>query len=776
MNQLEDSKTRLIKLLTSLGDAQMEQQNFTTAIEHYERILSLGIEEPIVYSSLSKAYIRLKRLDTKAINIYRKTLQFDPQDREVCDVLAEFYLAQKRVDKEVISIFTQAINLKSRHIGKILPALIKKYLEEKDVTSALTIAEKGLDFPEYQSEALKYFVELSLKINQYDHPLEILKSKYRLSPVQDFLISMGRVLNEKQAYFAQQGQPLILTVEECELGYKLLKMDLVLQQIADVQFINTLSLLIFQSFEQQKQSQKVEDSEFQFFFKNVHPSTIIKQGFTGQNFEYLNIDFFEVIWERMNKSPGETTPPNRRLLQQILNKNQNIVGIAIKFNNLKIPANQSLNQPEKKVFSQQVSTITEHLGRKNKYLFRFTVESCLGLTSWYPELVNDIIEVMRIFEKEQQKIPVTERCEISVSLNLLPNPELQALNFFKNFNSLLQLNEINTNGKLNENNRLLISEHFYQQAAHNVTFRVDNLGKFALKYNLQPETIYHIDWVDPMARLRTGMLKKLGRFEILEELDPSESYSIYKGRDNLLERMVLIKTVRSLPIRNQKQTISLTEYFMREAREAGKLDHRNIILVYDVGEEAGFYYLAREYFEGQNLHEISKNFDLNDVRRLVKIFIQICMAIKFAHQQNILHKNLKPANIIVSSQDEVKVTDFGNGTNFIKAEINKANWIDTLNYQPPEQIAQNYTDFRTDVYSIGVLLYEFLLKRRPLDSDELITIRDHLKKDIPQLPSEINPGLNKLFDKIIINTLARNPNARYPNVQYIIQDLYEMIK
>ncbi|MBN2089355.1 protein kinase, partial [candidate division KSB1 bacterium] len=118
----------------------------------------------------------------------------------------------------------------------------------------------------------------------------------------------------------------------------------------------------------------------------------------------------------------------------------------------------------------------------------------------------------------------------------------------------------------------------------------------------------------------------------------------------------------------------------------------------------------------------------------------------------------------------------GNVTNLIKAEINKANWIDTLNYQPPEQIAQNLTDFRTDVYSMGVLLYEFLLKRRPLDSDELITIRDHLKKDIPQLPSEINPGLNKLFDKIIINTLARNPNARYPNIQYIIHDLYEMIK
>ncbi|MBN2090676.1 protein kinase, partial [candidate division KSB1 bacterium] len=642
MNQLEDSKTRLIKLLTSLGDVQMEQQNFTGAIEHYERILSLGIEEPIVYSSLSKAYVRLNRLDTKAINIYRKTLYFDPQDKEVCDVLTDYYLSQKRFDKEIISIFTQALNLNSKYVGKIIPTLIKIYLEEKDVASALQIAEKGLDFPDYQLVAMNYFVELSLKSSQYDHALQVLKSKYRHSSLQDFLIGIGRVIVEKQAFLAHQGNQLILSVEECELCYKLLKMDLMLQQIADVQFINTLSLLIFQSFEQQ-QSQKVEDSEFQFFFKNVPPSTIIKKGFSGKNFGYLNIDFFEIIWDRMNKSPGELTSQNRRLLQQIMNKNQRIVGIAIKFKNLKITPNHALNSPVKKIFSPHISSIAEQLGRKNKYLLRFTIDSCLALTAWYPELTSDIVEILRGFEKEQQKNPLSEQCEISVGLNILPNPELQAVDFFKNFGLLLQLNEINTNGRLNENNRLLISEPFYHETQKNVAFRFEDLGKFVLKYHHEPESVYHIDWVDPMARLRTGMLKKLGRFEILKELEPSEFYSIYKGRDNLLERMVLIKTIRNLPTRNPKQTTPLTEYFMREAREVGKLNHRNIILVYDVGEEAGFYYLAREYFEGQNLNQISENFDLNDLRRLVKIFIQICTAIKFGHQQNILHKNLKPA-------------------------------------------------------------------------------------------------------------------------------------
>jgi tRNA A-37 threonylcarbamoyl transferase component Bud32 len=776
MNQLEDSKTRLIKLLTSLGDAQMEQNNYTGAIEHYERILSLGIEEPIVYSALSKAYVRLNRLDTKAINIHRKTLQFDARNKEVCDVLTDFYLSQKRADNEAIAVLTQSLNLNSQHVAKIIPALIKIYLEQSNIDSAIKIAEKGLVFPDYQSVALKYFIELSLKNNRFDHTLEVLKVKYQHLPIQDILIGIGRVLVEKQAFLAKQGNPLFLTVEECELSYKLLKMELALQQIADVQFINTLSLLIFQSYENQQQSQKVEDSEFQFFFKNIHPKTIIKQGFSGKNFEYINIDFFEILWERLNKGPNDLPSPNKRLLQQVMNTKQQLVGIAIRLKNPRSGPDYSANQKGQKTVTQCLSTLADQLARKNKFLLRMTVESCLALTSWYPELTNDIVELLRGFEKGQQKSPATERIEISVSMNFLPNLENQVIEFFKNFSILLEINEINTNGKLNENNRLLISEQFYQEIKKSLTYQFEDLGKYALKYHIQPAAVYHLDWVDPLARLKTGMLKKLGRFEILEELDSSEFYSVYKGRDNLLERMVLIKAVRNVSSRNPKQTLPLTDAFTREAREVSKLNHRNIILVYDVGEEAGFYYVAREYFEGQNLHQLAKNFDIKDLKRLVRIFIQICTALKFAHQQNIFHKNLKPTNIILSSQDEVKVTDFGGVSSQIKAEVNKANWIDTLNYQPPEQIAQNLIDFRADIYAVGVILYEFLLKRRPLDSDELITIRDHIKKDIPQLPSELNPELNKMFDKIIINTLSRNPNARYPNIQYVIQDLYEIIK
>lgn len=776
MNQLEDSKARLIKLLTSLGDAQMEQNNYTGAIEHYERILSLGIEEPIVYSALSNAYVRLKRLDTKAINIYRKTLQFDTRNKEVGDVLTDFYLSQKRTDNEAITVLTQSLNQNSQHVAKIIPTLIKIYLEQNNIDSAIKIAEKGLNFPDYQSEALRYFIELSLKNNRFDHTLEVLKVKYRHSPVQDILIGIGRVLVEKQAFLAKQGNPLFLTVEECELSYKLLKTELTLHQIADVQFINTLSLLIFQSYENQQQSQKVEDSEFQFFFKNIHPKTIIKQGFSGKNFEYINIDFFEIIWERLNKGPNDLPSPNKRLLQQVMNTKQHLVGIAIRLKNPRSGPDYSANQKGQKTVTQCLSTLADQLARKNKFLFRLTVESCLALTSWYPELMNDIVELLRGFEKDQQKSPATERIEISVSMNLLPNLENQVIEFLRNFSILLEINEINTKGKLNENNRLLVSEQFFQEIKKNLTYQFEKLGQFTLKYHIQPTTVYHIDWVDPLARLKTGMLKKLGRFEILEELDASEFYSVYKGRDNLLERMVLIKAVRNVSARNPKQTIPLTDAFTREAREVGKLDHRNIILIYDVGEEAGFHYVAREYFEGQNLHQLAKNFDIKDLKRLVRIFIQICTALKFAHQQNIFHKNLKPTNIILSSQDEVKVTDFGGVSSQIKAEVNKANWIDTLNYQPPEQIAQNIADFRADIYAVGVILYEFLLKRRPLDSDELITIRDHIKKDIPQLPSEVNPELNKMFDKIIINTLSRNPNVRYPNIQYVIQDLYEMIK
>jgi len=787
MTQYEDKKARLIKLLTSLGDSQMERKNYTGAIEHYEKILGFGIEEPIIFTSLSKAYIQLDRYDTKALNIYRKTLNYDPDNLEVCDYLSKYYLRIKRRDDEAVKVFNQAIKLKSNNVKEIVPTLINMYLEQDEIASAIRVAIKGLNFTEVRDVALNYFVELSIQNQEFDSAIEVLKHNYRRTRLQDFLIGFGRILVEKHAWLASQGKVFLISNEEKEFCQSLLQSELLLHQVSDVQFVTVLSRIIYDTQKDKYNSLGFDNNEFEFFLTNLNPIGVLKEGFSGRiNYKNQNLDFYNLIWSRLNQSKKAlSTNISSPSFKKIITRKQSLLGLALKIKNA---GQLFLNFKKEKAYTlitETLFTLGQYLNEKYPIQLAFTSDTCLILTRFVPEFVAETVELLRFAEKEQQKRPPTEKCEISISLHFFEGQDIGNAAIFEDFSLLLQLNELpGINNGMNQNelneNRLLVSNKLYQAFRNNQKtgyrpLEIKSLGQLLINHHLEPQDIFQIEWIDPIARLKAGMLKKLGRFELVDELDSGENFSVYKGQDTQLERLVLLKAIRDSGNSKTSRPKSLPEKFLEEARKIGKLDHRNIILIYDVGNSDGFSYLAREYFEGQNLRNFTPKFDNNGIKRLIRIFIQICSALKYAHQSKISHNNLKPNNIIISANDEVKLTDFGIFHNQIKLSTTSNFLIDNLPYQSPEQIVKRPLDFRADIYSLGVILYEVLVGQKPFQGKNSTEIKKKILRIAPKLPSKINPQIPKGFDKIIYYSLSKRKTDRYSNVHQMMHDFYSLI-
>jgi len=784
MVQYEKNKTRLVRLLTSLGDVQMEQGNYAEAVKYYEKILVLGIEEPLVYSALSKAFQKLKRYDTQALNIYRKTLQFEPHNKEICNLLSQYYLKMNRRDEEAISVYTRALNLKSVHAVEILPTLIQIHLERNEISSAIGIAQKGIDLPEVREEALKFFVQLSIRGQQFDHALNILKRLYKRTRQLPLLQALCRLLVEKHANQTQAGEMYYLSEEDCELALKFLKVDFHLQKFEEVQFFNALCYVITASIHYRRQHQDERSSEYEFFFSNVDPLVVLKRGFDGNaSAEEREINFFSLIWNRMNpqlhlssdaESKGLTKPPE-------FTPKRPLLGLAFRITNYRQLISQHGARKTGSNLIHLLNQLTNSVLVPDNFHLRFLADGLVALVPFHPRFIQSVISLLRQTEQLQQKTPSDEKYSILVSLHLIQHELVSNGTFFKDFNILLQLSVLpfekltssksKTEAKIENENRLLISRTIFLRLREMEHVEIHALGDFNIRHLLDRQQVYQFEWADPFDVFKTNVLKNAGRFEILNELLQKNSYSVYQGRDSMLERMVFIKVIREKSTPGAEDR-TLTTQFLQEAREMGRLNHRNIMLVYDVAQTNGFVYLAREYFEGQNLTTLLKEGRLKDINRLIRIFVQIASALKHAHQMKIYHKNLKPSNIIVAENDEVKITDFGNACYLLKMKDDETNFLSDLIYRAPEQVTDQPVDERTDIFSLGSILYEALTGQPAFQAANVEQIKAKILNDTPPLPSELGLAVPSSFDSILRKAIAKNPDDRFDKIIDMMRPFY----
>lgn len=263
--------------------------------------------------------------------------------------------------------------------------------------------------------------------------------------------------------------------------------------------------------------------------------------------------------------------------------------------------------------------------------------------------------------------------------------------------------------------------------------------------------------------------EKLGRYEILSELGQGAMGVVYKAIDPLIDRIVAIKTIKFDG--STEETASFEERFYREAKSAGRLNHPHIVTIYDVGKSDDTAYIAMEYLEGEQLKDILDVHTPMSIERIAGIAAQIAEGLAYAHKNGIVHRDIKPANVMLLQGDRVKITDFGIAHMSTNSGTLAGTVLGSPRYMAPEQVVGKAVDGRSDLFALGVLLYEMLTGESPFDGDNINTTMYRIVNEAPVPPKILAPRIPEAFDYIVAKALAKHPDARYQSAADMAHDL-----
>lgn len=268
----------------------------------------------------------------------------------------------------------------------------------------------------------------------------------------------------------------------------------------------------------------------------------------------------------------------------------------------------------------------------------------------------------------------------------------------------------------------------------------------------------------------------LGRYEIIDELGRGAMGIVYKGEDPKIHRTVAIKTVR-LSDFDEDMVDEMKERFFREAESAGLLTHPNIVTIYDAGEEHDLAYIAMEFLKGHDLEGNTKEDNLLPVRETLSVVAQVAEALDFAHSKGIVHRDIKPANIMmVDETGEVKVTDFGIARITSSSKTKTGVIMGTPSYMSPEQVAGKKVDGRSDIFSLGVVLYEMLSGSKPFTGEDMTSLMYMIAKEKHPSVKSVNSKVPAVIEKIIDRALEKDVEKRYRKAGQMAEHLKIVIK
>ncbi len=263
-------------------------------------------------------------------------------------------------------------------------------------------------------------------------------------------------------------------------------------------------------------------------------------------------------------------------------------------------------------------------------------------------------------------------------------------------------------------------------------------------------------------------LETVGRYEIIGELGRGAMGVVYKAKDPTIGRTVALKTMR-LDVHGL-DAAEMMRRFQNEARAAGVLNHPNIVTIYDAGQQDGIFYIAMEFIQGTTLHELIAEKHILTTEEVIQYSRQICKGLDYAHSHGIVHRDVKPANIMITANGTVKIMDFGiaksGGSMTSTGQV-----LGTPNYMAPEQVKGRQLDGRSDLFSFGVILYEMLTGEKPFVGQNVTTIIYKIVNENPIPPRELDVTVHPGLSAIVVKSLAKQPDERYQTGADLVHDL-----
>lgn len=265
------------------------------------------------------------------------------------------------------------------------------------------------------------------------------------------------------------------------------------------------------------------------------------------------------------------------------------------------------------------------------------------------------------------------------------------------------------------------------------------------------------------------MMQQIGRYQILREIGRGGMGHVFEAYDAMLHRKVALKILL-----NQEEFSREKEYFLREAQNTAKLRHPNIVTVYAIEEEKGQIFFTMDLIEGSTFSNLLEKKEVSIIQS-IETLEKIARAVHYAHKQGIIHRDIKPSNIMLTKENEPKLMDFGLAKEIKGNKISQSGIIvGTPAYMAPEQMEGN-GEYRSDVYSLGAVLYEIITGKPPFESETSIKLMLRAMEKEPFPPRKINPSIGKELEAICLKALAKKPVFRYQNAQEFADDLHRYL-
>ncbi len=265
--------------------------------------------------------------------------------------------------------------------------------------------------------------------------------------------------------------------------------------------------------------------------------------------------------------------------------------------------------------------------------------------------------------------------------------------------------------------------------------------------------------------------REIGNYRILKELGRGGMGVVYKAKQLSLNRMVAMKV---LP-QHLTSDPAFVRRFENEARAIARLNHPNIVQIFDIGHEEDIHFYTMEFIEGLSLDDIVYKEGLLDLDRAMNIIVQVAKALQYAHSQGIVHRDIKPSNVMIDKSGRIKVTDFGLALQERTTRLTmEGSIVGTPEYMSPEQAAGAVATPRSDIYALGVVFYELLTGKVPFEGDTALLVLNKIQNSEPEWPRSINPNIPVDAEKIIRKMMDRNPRSRYSSCQELIQDIQRL--
>lgn len=266
------------------------------------------------------------------------------------------------------------------------------------------------------------------------------------------------------------------------------------------------------------------------------------------------------------------------------------------------------------------------------------------------------------------------------------------------------------------------------------------------------------------------MISQLGRYEVSSELGQGAMGVVYKAMDPLIDREVALKTINLSLAQEEREEFE--GRFYQEAKAAGRLSHPNIVTIFDVGRSGDIAYIAMEYLHGRELRDLLNDNKMLPVEQVIDITSQVALGLAYAHENGIVHRDVKPSNVMVGRDGHVKITDFGIARMASAAVRTQTGMVlGSPKYMSPEQVMGRLTDQRSDIFSLGVMLYEMLTGQAPFQGENINAIMYQTLNSIAAPPSSLNPAVPEMLNFIVAKALAKDLDSRYQNARDLANDL-----